>query len=229
MEELKSPICCVLGHVDTGKTKFLDKIRNTNVQDKEVGGITQQMGATFFSQDILSKLTSGLIKPNQIKVPGVLIMDTPGHEMFSNMRDRGSSICQIAIIIVDITHGIEQQTEESIELLKKHNTPFIVALTKLDKIYEWENGDWETIRSLIDRQKPETQGIFWDRIREISLQFNSLGHNVELFHLNKNLKNDISMIPISNITGDGIPDVFLCINWINTKVYGKKNYISRKY
>ena len=222
MEELKSPICCVLGHVDTGKTKFLDKIRNSNVQDKEVGGITQQMGATFFSRDILSKLTSGLVKPKHIKVPGILIMDTPGHEMFSNMRDRGSSICQIAIIIVDITHGIEQQTEESIELLKKHNTPFIVALTKLDKIYEWENGEWETNRTLIDRQKPETQGLFWDRVRDISLQFNSLGHNVELFHLNKNLQNDISMIPVSNITGDGIPDVFCALIGLTQKFMTKK-------
>ena len=222
MEELKSPICCVLGHVDTGKTKFLDKIRNSNVQDKEVGGITQQMGATFFSRDILSKLTSGLIKSDQIKVPGILIMDTPGHEMFSNMRDRGSSICQIAIIIVDITHGIEKQTEESIELLKKHNTPFVVALTKLDKIYDWENGEWESNRTLIDRQKPETQGLFWDRIRDISLQFNSFGHNVELFHLNKNLKNDISMIPVSNITGDGIRDVFCALIGLTQKFMSKK-------
>jgi translation initiation factor aIF-2/yIF-2 len=222
MEELKSPICCVLGHVDTGKTKFLDKIRNSNIQDKEVGGITQQMGATFFSRDILSKLTSDLIKSNQIKVPGMLIMDTPGHEMFSNMRDRGSSICQIAIVIVDITHGVEQQTEESIELLKKHNTPFVVALTKLDKIYGWENGEWETVKSLLDRQNVETQGHFWTRVREISLQFNSLGYNVELFHLNKNVKNDISMIPVSNITGDGIPDVFCALIGITQKFMTKK-------
>lgn len=222
MEELKSPICCVLGHVDTGKTKFLDKIRNSNVQEREVGGITQQMGATFFSKDILSELTSNLIKPNQIKVPGVLIMDTPGHEMFSNMRDRGCSICQLAILIVDITHGVEQQTEESVELLRKHNTPFVVVLTKLDKIYEWKSGNFESTKTLIDKQKPETQGFFWDRIRAISLQFNSLGHNVELFHLNKNLKSDISLIPVSNISGDGIPDVFCALIGLTQKFMTKK-------
>ena len=222
MEELKSPICCVLGHVDTGKTKFLDKIRKSNVQEKEVGGITQQMGATFFSKDILSEYTSNLIKPNQIKVPGILIIDTPGHEMFSNMRERGCSICQLAIVIVDITHGIEQQTEESIELLRKHNTPFVVVLTKLDKIYEWESGNFESTRTLIDKQKPETQGFFWDRIREISLQLNSLGHNVELFHLNKNLKSDISLIPVSNISGDGIPDVFCALIGLTQKFMTKK-------
>ena len=222
MEELKSPICCVLGHVDTGKTKFLDKIRNSNVQEKEVGGITQQMGATFFSKDILSEYTSNLIKPNQIKVPGILIIDTPGHEMFSNMRDRGCSICQLAILIVDITHGVEQQTEESVELLRKHNTPFVVVLTKLDKIYEWESSNFESTRTLIDKQKPETQGFFWDRIRAISLQFNSLGHNVELFHLNKNLKSDISLIPVSNISGDGIPDVFCALIGLTQKFMTKK-------
>lgn len=222
MEELKSPICCVLGHVDTGKTKFLDKIRKSNVQEKEVGGITQQMGATFFTKDILSEYTSNLIKPNQIKVPGILIIDTPGHEMFSNMRERGCSICQLAIVIVDITHGIEQQTEESIELLRKYNTPFVVVLTKLDKIYEWESSNFESTKTLIDKQKPETQGFFWDRIRAISLQLNSLGHNVELFHLNKNLKSDISLIPVSNISGDGIPDVFCALIGLTQKFMTKK-------
>ena len=167
---LKSPICCVLGHVDTGKTTFLDKIRNTNVQNKEAGGITQQMGATFFSKEVLSKLTNSLINSKKIKVPGILIMDTPGHEMFSDMRDRGSSICNIAILIVDITHGLENQTYESIELLRKYKTPFIIALTKIDKIYEWQNGSYLDVKNLLKKQNQQADTHFWNRVNEITLQ-----------------------------------------------------------
>ena len=184
-ERLKSPICCVLGHVDTGKTTFLDKIRNTNVQNKEVGGITQQMGATFFSKDILSNLTKELIPLEKIKVPGILIMDTPGHEMFSDMRDRGSSMCNIAILIVDITHGLENQTYESIELLRKYKTPFIVALTKIDRIYEWQNGQYTNVKELLNMQTQAADTNFWSRVNDITSQFNNLGLKAELFHLNK--------------------------------------------
>ena len=114
--EPRPPVVTIMGHVDHGKTSLLDAIRNTNVVDKEAGGITQSIGAY------------------QVKVHDKLItfIDTPGHEAFTAMRARGASVTDIVIIIVSAVDGIKPQTVEAIDHAKAANVPIIVAINKMD-------------------------------------------------------------------------------------------------
>ncbi|RDX92940.1 hypothetical protein CR513_24858, partial [Mucuna pruriens] len=137
-ENLRSLIIRIMGHVDTGKTKLLDCIRGTNVQEGEADGITQQIGAIYFPAENICERTKELKVDAKLKVPGLLVIDTPGHKSFTNLRSRGSGLCDIAILVVDIMHGLEQQIIESLNLLKMRNTEFIVALNMVDKLYGWK-------------------------------------------------------------------------------------------
>mmetsp|Transcript_8358 Transcript_8358/g.21996 ORF Transcript_8358/g.21996 Transcript_8358/m.21996 type:complete len:1106 (+) Transcript_8358:1-3318(+) len=217
--KLRSPIVCILGHVDTGKTKILDKIRRTNVQSGEAGGITQQIGATFFPMEAVKKEVDKLrIKEMEYRLPALLIIDTPGHESFTNLRTRGSSLCDIAILVVDIMHGIEPQTLESINLLKQRKNPFIVALNKVDRLFDWKAGKDCGVRDSLSRQKGHVITEFGSRVQNTKLAFAELGLNTELYWENPDPRKYISLVPTSAITGEGMPDLLMMLVSLSQKM-----------
>ncbi|XP_021054864.1 eukaryotic translation initiation factor 5B isoform X1 [Mus pahari] len=205
-EKLRAPIICVLGHVDTGKTKILDKLRHTHVQDGEAGGITQQIGATNVPLEAINEQTK-MIKNfdrENVRIPGMLIIDTPGHESFSNLRNRGSSLCDIAILVVDIMHGLEPQTIESINILKSKKCPFIVALNKIDRLYDWKKSPDSDVAVTLKKQKKNTKDEFEERAKAIIVEFAQQGLNAALFYENKDPRTFVSLVPTSAHTGDGM-------------------------
>ena len=206
---LRSPIVCVLGHVDAGKTKILDKLRHSNVQLGEAGGITQQIGATFIPIENIQTHLTKISKKFQVKtrIPGILLIDTPGHASFTNLRSRGSSLCDIAVLILNIDKGIEKQSVESIELLRMRKTPFVVALNQIDRTYNWQSFPWSGFEDSYKRQKDQQKRLFDEKVEQNQMQFIKNNINTELYYKNKNMKEYINLVPTSAITGEGLPDL----------------------
>ncbi|CAD5220225.1 unnamed protein product [Bursaphelenchus xylophilus] len=212
-DNLRSPVICVLGHVDTGKTKMLDTIRRTNVQDGEAGGITQQIGATRVPADAIKERCKMVrdFAPDDMKIPGFLIIDTPGHESFANLRTRGSSLCDFAILVVDIMHGLEPQTIESLKLLLKRATPFVIALNKIDRLYDYQSNPRKDIWQHLRSQPQNTQLEFKERYEKVMVEFAEQGVNVALAKDNKNPEEYISIVPTSAFLGDGVGNLMAFI------------------
>lgn len=216
---LRSPVICVLGHVDAGKTKLLDYIRRTHVQDNEAGGITQQIGATFVPNSAIKEQTKSVKNKVRLSLPGLLIIDTPGHESFTNLRSRGSSLCDIAILVVNMMEGLENQTMESIELLKKRRTPFVVALNKVDRLIDWKKNPHRDIEDQLKQQSPNTKAHFDERVKSIILEFNKLGLNAALYYENPDTKSYVSLVPVSAVTGDGMGNLIsMLVSFSQTKL-----------
>ncbi|MQL89570.1 hypothetical protein Taro_022148 [Colocasia esculenta] len=226
-ENLRSPICCILGHVDTGKTKLLDCIRGTNVQEGEAGGITQQIGATYFPAENIKERTKELKSDANLKVPGLLVIDTPGHESFTNLRSRGSSLCDIAVLVVDIMHGLEPQTIESLNLLKSRKAEFIVALNKVDRLYGWKKCPNAPIQVAMKQQSKDVQNEFRMRLTQIITEFKEQGLNTELYYKNKDMGETYNIVPTSALSGEGIPDLLLVLLfWTQRTMVEKLTFVN---
>lgn len=205
---LRQPIIAVLGHVDHGKTSLLDSIRQTAIAQKEAGGITQAIGTTEIPTSVINGLCSNLLSRFNFKisVPGLLFIDTPGHEAFTTLRKRGGSIADIAILVVDIIEGVMPQTEESIQILKESKTPFLVAMNKIDRLQGWSS-DGQCFLDNFEKQKDDAKGEFEKRFYEVAEQISKFDYRVDRYDRITDFKTTVAAVPISAKTGEGLPDL----------------------
>jgi len=208
---IRQPIVSVLGHVDSGKTSLLDKVRGTAVQGREAGGITQHIGASFLPVETIQKICGPLyekLSKVEHKIPGILMIDTPGHEIFTNLRSRGGSAADIAILVVDANRGFQPQTNESLKILESRKVPFVVALNKTDMISGWKDVQTQFITKTIEKQNPEVQAFLDEKIYNVVTALSVLGYQSEAFYRVSDYKKEIAIVPVSAKTGIGIPELF---------------------
>ncbi len=206
---VRQPIVCVLGHIDTGKTLLLDKIRKSSVQTREAGGITQHIGASFFPVETLKELTGPLLAQlkGRVRIPGLLVIDTPGHEAFANLRKRGGAAADIAILVIDILRGFEAQTYECIDILKTRKTPFLVAANKIDRLPSWVSKPNEPLLKSYQSQDTYVRQDFDERLYTIIGSFSQLSFRADRFDKITDFTQTIAIVPVSAKTGEGVPEL----------------------
>ncbi len=221
---IRAPIVVVLGHVDAGKTTLLDRIRGTAVAKREPGTITQHIGASFLPWKALEEISGPLLERIrvEIKIPGFLVIDTPGHEAFSNLRSRGGSIADIAILVVDVQKGLEPQTFESIEILRSKRVPFVVAVNKIDKIPGWRSNPNRPFIESIKLQDEAAALKLEELLSYIIEQFRSIGFRADRYDRIKDFTKVVALVPVSALTGEGLPDLLLVLAGLSQRFLIKR-------
>lgn len=223
--KLRQPILVVLGHVDSGKTSLLDTIRGTGVQSREAGGITQHIGASFFPIDTIKTLTGYLyekLAKSDSPIPGLLVIDTPGHEVFANLRSRGGSAADIAILVADVNKGFEPQTYESMEILKKRRVPFVVALNKIDMIPGWRHSNSQFVTEQVKAQDLSITSMLDEKIYNVVGSLSRLGYNSEGFWRVKDFTKEVAIVPVSAAKNIGIPELLAVVVGLSQQFMSKR-------
>ena len=210
---IRQPIIVVMGHVDHGKTTLLDRIRNTSITAKEVGGITQHIGASEVPIDVIKKICSAIPGANiNLKIPGLLFIDTPGHAAFTNLRSRGSSVADMAILVVDIMKGFEPQTIEAIKILKSYKTPFVVAANKIDLLTGWRTPKTMSFAESLKQQDMRVTETLNTKLYELVGRLSEQGFSSDIFSNVTNFQSELAVVPLSAKTGEGIPELLLLVS-----------------
>ncbi|HQF17602.1 MAG: putative translation initiation factor IF-2 [Methanosaeta sp. PtaB.Bin039] len=207
---LRTPIVCVMGHVDHGKTSLLDKIRGTAVTDLEAGAITQHIGATEIPLSVIQEFCGSNFKAN-LQVPGLLFIDTPGHHAFTSLRSRGGSLADIAILIVDINEGFQPQTIESLNILKRFKTPFVVAANKIDRLSGWRPMNNAPLAKSLAGQTERVIEQIETRIYDLVGELYKYGFDSNRYDRIGDFTKTIGIIPVSAHTGEGVPDLLVVL------------------
>ena len=213
MTKIRQPIVTVAGHVDHGKTSILDAIRQTKIQEGEAGGITQKISFTTLPKENIQKRAGKILEVFKIplEIPGLLFIDTPGHAAFTNLRKRGGSLADIAVLVIDINDGIKPQTAEVLSILKANKTPFIIALNKIDNISGLKPN------TPLESQAINVKQNFEEKFYTIIGALHSHGIQADTFSKISDFTKSVAIVPCSAQTGDGIPEILAMITALSQK------------
>lgn len=202
-----------MGHVDHGKTSLLDSIRNSTVQSREAGFVTQHIGASEVPLEVVENICGSMLERLKIDftIPGLLFIDTPGHEAFTNLRKRGGSIADIAILVIDVTKGVEAQTIEAIEILKEYKTPFVIALNKVDALNGWNSKQNTCITDSLTVQRQDVLNNLDERIYALIGRLYEFGFQTERFDRVSDFTKQILIIPCSAKTREGLAELLMYV------------------
>jgi len=226
--QIRQPIVTVCGHVDHGKTSILDCLRGSCIQEGEKGGITQKISFTLYPMNQL-KTACPLIDKSGIKlnIPGFLLIDTPGHAAFTNLRKRGGSLADLAILVIDINEGIKPQTAEVIQILRLNKTPFLIALNKIDNISGWKTNLDSPLKESVESQAINIKQTFDERYMTIIGSLNNYGFDADLYYNISDFTKKIAMIPCSARTKEGIPELVMMLCGLSQKYLSDKLKIEK--
>ncbi|NJD52833.1 MAG: translation initiation factor IF-2 [Candidatus Methanoperedens sp.] len=219
-ENLRTPIVCVMGHVDHGKTSLLDKIRGTTIAEREAGLITQHIGATEVPLEIIKRVCGPIFK-GDTKVPGLLFIDTPGHRAFTTLRARGGALADLAVLVVDVNEGFQPQTLEAVEILKRFKTPFIVAGNKIDKVPGWNPQPGKPFILSFPEQTGFAKSGLDEKIYVIIGKLYEMGLSSDRYDRVRDFQRNIGIVPVSAKTGEGIPDLLMILMGLAQKFLEK--------
>jgi translation initiation factor 5B len=223
--KIRTPIVCVMGHVDHGKTSLLDRIRGSSVVSSEVGAITQHIGATIVPIDAIRSM-SGAMGKMPINIPGLLFIDTPGHHAFTTLRARGGALADMAILVVDINQGFQPQTIEALQILRNCRTPFVIAATKIDRIHGWRTYENESFLSSFAKQNERVKGDIENKTYEIVGKLSELEFSADRFDRVSDFQRNLAIVPLSAHTGEGISDLLLVMIGLAQRYMGDELRLS---
>ena len=169
--------------------------------------------------EISKKLHHGKLN---LKTPGILIIDTPGHAAFMSLRTRGASIADIAILVVDLTKGFQAQTFESIETLRRSKVPFVVAANKLDSVGGWKSFDDEPFVNSYKKQNSVIKNRLDNEIYQIMGELSQLNVQSDRYDKIKDFTKNVAIVPTSARTGEGVTDLFMVIAGLTQQYMMKK-------
>jgi translation initiation factor 5B len=225
MKEIRSPILVALGHVDHGKTSLLDRVRGTAVAKTEPGLITQYISASYIPIQVIRGMCGSLMDAIKggVEIPGLLWIDSPGHEAFTTLRKRGGAIADLAVLVIDVNEGFQPQTDESLNFLKQFKTPFVVAATKIDRMLGWNTNNknacfFDSFKGQTDRAQEELE----TKLYKLIGQLGERGFPSDRYDRVDDYTKRIAVVPVSNVTGEGIPDLLMILAGVAQRYLKKR-------